>query len=158
MYLHSVECVNTPDEDYCIFSPELDAVEFIAMYDIFGESDEEYSFDFNLIEYDYENRNAQLLKNKEIKKKEEINWKYHSLQQYSPITSIFKIYRIPRTFAIAYNETHLISASMRANLYYLYYTLECKDIINEVIAQLYLVVVYDFSLYRSANNRSESSL
>jgi hypothetical protein len=155
MYLHSVECVNTLDKDYCIFSPELDAIEFIALYDTNCETDEAYSFDFNLIEYDYENRASQLLKHKEIKKKEEIEWYFHVRRQYPSIAGILKVYRIPRTFIIAYNETHLISASMRANLYYIYWRLECKDIIYDVIAQLYLVIAYDFSPYKQANHRDK---
>lgn len=133
MYLHSIECVNTLNEEYCIFSPELDAIEFIALYDTISENDEAYSFDFNLIEYDYENRAAQLLKHKEIKKKEEQKWHFHLCRQFLSIAGILEVYRIPHTFTIAYNETHLISASMRVNLYYLYYTLECKDIISAVL-------------------------
>lgn len=63
----------------------------------------------------------------------------------------YNLYRIPHTFTIAYNDTYLISASMRTNLYYLYWLLECKDVMRVITENLYNVVKYDYSLYICAN-------
>lgn len=63
------------------------------------------------------------------------------------------VYRIPLTRTVAWNETTLISANMRENLFLTYLLLRdiCVDVFGVILNMLYDVVVEDLSLYVCAN-------
>jgi hypothetical protein len=63
------------------------------------------------------------------------------------------VYRIPLTRMVAWNETALISAEMRENMFLTYLLLRgvCVDVFGVIFDSLYDVVVEDLSLYKCAN-------
>lgn len=60
------------------------------------------------------------------------------------------VYRVPRTLAVAYNETHLFN-NIKTGMSYVYNILECKDIFIIIANHLFELVRHDFSLYICAN-------
>lgn len=62
-----------------------------------------------------------------------------------------RVYRIPRTLTIAYNETHLFSPDIRQNCALIYAALECKDPISIIADFLFELIISDYSLYKCAN-------
>jgi hypothetical protein len=112
--------------------------------------------EYHLFQYDYNFTNVVATpydadKYDKIAKKQQLLYKYKQIK-----TSIgkYNIYRIPRTFTIAYNDTTLISVSMCANLYMLYWLLTnmgCRDIITHIVAHLFTHCQYDYSLYICVN-------
>lgn len=111
---------------------------------------ERYQYDFNTAHCDERDSYETRIKNKkEITEISLMSYKYKILPRVD--IAKFDVYRIPRTFTIAYNDTALISASMRANLHYLFWQFECKDIMRVITEHLFNVVKYDYSLYICAN-------
>lgn len=93
--------------------------------------------------------NTFMEKQKEIAKISLINYTYKIWARVNELE--FDIYRVRHTFTIAYNDTTLIRTLMRANLYALYWRLECKDVMWIIIEHLFNVVKYDYSLYTCVN-------
>lgn len=166
MYLRNVLCVGSKDIDVDSINKKLinfnDNWTFCCLHHVDGSICVNLSYDFNAIICDsnkYSEYKKGTKEQKEIAKISLMNYKYKILTQLrkydiegvSRPSTEFDIYRIPRTFTIAYNDTHFISASMRANLYALYWLLECKDVMRVITEHLFNVIKYDYSLYVCAN-------
>lgn len=81
--------------------------------------------------------------------------KYEYKARIVPNDIFYNIYKIPRTFLVAYsdsiNECALISAYWRMNINYLYLIIGCADIICYIGEYMYEMMKYDYSLYVCAN-------
>lgn len=114
-----------------------------------------FSFDFKIIshtrwkdDFDLAEKDCYEIASEQLKM-----YEYKAVNMLDSVSRMF-VYRIPRTFTITYNETTLISTSMRANLYYLYWLLtnmDCRDIITHIKEHLFAHCQYDYSLYICAN-------